>query len=170
MLAVAIEEHDEQEAGLTVIPGGIPPFPWSNLRQLLTQNGFYSSNTRFRPVAMTSHRLFDGIRGVSLAHPERTAAVTAVSRAFFENHRNHDLWRVHLKVFMACEVGLVPRPDQKGLYRWCLYRPERPDAVMPYAEAATFFGIRADLVERYHHEGKKAVENEWSYIHSGWEE
>lgn len=150
--------------------GGTPPFPWRSLRHLLTQGGFFSGNTRQdEPRAMTKHRLFDGIRRSSLAHPERAATVTAVSRAFFENHRRHNLWRVHLIVFMACEVGMVPKADQKGIYRWCIYRPDRPDAVMPFAEAATTFGIRADLVQRYLGEGKRAVEDEWAYIHAGWE-
>jgi hypothetical protein len=166
MLAVAIDELDEHRPELKVITGGIPPFPWGNLRQLLVQNGYFSGDTRHQPVAMTKHRLFEGVRPQSIHHPERAAAVTAVARAFFENHHKHNLWRVHLKVFMACELGMVPKPDAKGIYRWCLYRPERPDAVMPYDEAAREFGIRADLVKYYHDMGRRAVEDEWKNIHS----
>jgi hypothetical protein len=85
---------------------------------------------------------------------------------------------------MACEVGLVLRTIkgpvvsvdketgrvyQQVAERWCIFRPERQDHLMPYDEAARTFGLRSDLVGRYHGEAKRAIEDEWAWFHSGYE-
>jgi hypothetical protein len=147
----------------------IPPFPWHRLRRALTLGGDYSGNTQLQPVP-TSTRNLTGIRWGRIFESEEYGPVaTAVSRAFNDNRARHNLHPAHWNVFTACELGIVERPDTKGMMRWCIYNPARSNAVMPYEEAARAFGIRADLVERYHKDAKRAIEDEWAWLHSGYE-
>ena len=147
----------------------IPPFPWSMLRTLIMLGGEYAGNTKANPVTMGTRNILD-IRWQSLEHPERAAVGTALARAFHESHRSRDITAAHFNVLMATEAGLVPRPDPKGVMRWCIYNADHPNAVVPDHEAAVLFHISPDRVPRYRREAKRAVEIEWEYLHSGWEQ
>lgn len=147
----------------------IPAFPWNRLRRALTLGGDYSGNTQMHPVP-TGTRNLTGIRwGRIFESAEYGPVATAVSRAFNESRVRHNLQPVHFSVMMYCELGVVQRPDGKGMPRWCIYNPGRPNAVMPYEEAGILLGIRADLVQRYHKDAKRAIEDEWTWLHTGYE-
>jgi hypothetical protein len=145
----------------------VPPFPWDVLRELITLGGEYAGDTSAHPVPITTRNLI-GMRWQSFEHPERALAGTAIARAF-DGGNGKTMSAAHFNIFMATEVGMVPRPDRKGVLRWCIYRPDYPNAVMPDHEAAATFGISSDRIARYRREAKRAVEREWEWLHSGWE-
>ena len=147
----------------------VPPFPWFALRFCLTSGGDYSPNTRANPVPLHTRNL-TGIRGVVEKRAAYGPVLRAVARAFNENRLRHGLTTAHWRVLMACESGLVERPDRRGMLRWVLVNQERPDAVMPYRDAAAAFGLSEDRVPRYHREAKAAVEDEWRWLHAGFED
>ncbi len=146
----------------------IPDFPWDDLRHilLLTLDGF-ATNTRTNPTPMATHRVFDGVRWGPIFESSRYGPVaTALSRAFAAHAARHKTSWKHFAVLMAVELGLVQRPDTKGMLRWCLYRPERADALMPVVEAAAAFGLSTETVYVYLSQARKAVSDEWIYLHS----
>lgn len=146
----------------------LPPFPWSILRELIMLGGEYAGDTRAIPVPMATRNL-TGMRWQSFEHPERAAAGTAVARAFGESGRRHNMTTAHFNVFMATEVGMVPRPDRKGVPRWCLYDPTHPNSMMPDHEAAVVFCLSASRIPRYRSDARKAILDEWENLHAGWE-
>jgi hypothetical protein len=146
----------------------IPPFPWNDLRHIFELGGDYSSDTTAKQIPMAAHRMFDGIRWASLERARFGPVILSVQRAFNESRKRHGLGPAHWNILMACEVGFVERPDQKGILRWCIYRPERQDHLMPYEEAARVFDLSDPA--RYHREVCKAIEDEWAWLHSGFEQ
>jgi hypothetical protein len=175
---------DEGDDLLHVTTRGAPAFPWDDLRYILTLGGDYSSDTGAKQVPMSAHRVFDGIRWASLERAKYGPVMLSIQRAFNENRKRHNLQPIHWTILMACEVGLVLRTIkgpvvsvdketgrvyQQVAERWCIFRPERQDHLMPYDEAARTFGLRSDLVGRYHGEAKRAIEDEWAWFHSGYE-
>jgi hypothetical protein len=104
------------------------------------------------------------------ASQSKALVMSAIARAFNESRVRHNLTPAHWRVLLACETGLVPVTDQRGLRRLTLYRPERPDAVLPYDDAPKYIGVRPDLARRYHGEARRAVDDEWLWLHSGWEQ
>lgn len=149
-----------------------PPFPWNDLRHilLLTMDG-YAINTRANPTPMSTHRVFDGVRWGPIFESSKYGPVaTALSRSFVAHATRHKTSWKHFAVLMAVELGLVQHPDSKGLLRWCLYRPERSDALMPVHEAAAVFGLATDSVYVYLSNAKKAVNDEWRALYDGTEQ
>jgi hypothetical protein len=174
---VAVEDEQPNRSGC-------PPFPWSQLRYILTLGGEYCPDTSAKPVPMITHRMFDGLRAEALegANLSQGRALTALARAFDDSRVYHGLRAAHWNVLMSCEVGVVrltsaskPLTDRSGrthqriVSRLALYNPDRPDAVMPFHEAARAFGLVEDGIGRYLREAKDAVETEWRYTWSGWE-
>jgi hypothetical protein len=145
-----------------------PPFPWAKLRFILTSGGEYSSDRTLMPVTMSAHRSSDGIRGAALARANWGPVTTAIQRAFHESRARHGLHASHWKVLIACEVGMVQRPDPRGRLQWCVYSADHPNAVVPDDEAARMFGIAVSSVRTYHSQVRTAIEDEWEGIHSGW--
>jgi hypothetical protein len=146
----------------------IPPFPWGALRFIFTSGGDYSSDRTLMPVTMTAHRSSDGIRGAALARANWGPVTTAIQRAFHESRERHHLHASHWKVLIACEVGMVQRPDSRGRLQWCVYSAAHPNSVVPDDEAARLFGITAGSVRIYHTQVRHAIEDEWEDLHAGW--
>jgi hypothetical protein len=168
MLAMQ-QEAAMDDAGDGPIRRAIPAFPWNRLRRALTLSDGYSADTTLKPVPIGTRNL-TGIRwGAIFESAEYGPAALCVQRAFGESRTRHNLQPVHMSVMLYCELGIVGRPDPKGRSRWCIYNPGRPNAVMPYEEAGRLLGIRADLVERYHRDVKRAIEDEWQWYYSGYE-
>lgn len=162
----------------------IPSFPWSQLRYILTLGGEYSPDTTAKPVPMTTHRVFDGLRAEAMesATQGQAQVMTALARAFNDSRVYHGLTTAHWNILCACEVGVVRhvvageayeerggKTRQRIASRLRLYNPDRADAVMPFHEAARVFGLAEDRIGRYLREAKDAVEKEWLYLYSGWE-
>jgi hypothetical protein len=157
---------------LPVIPArrGVPPFPWGSLRFILTSGGDYSADTSAKPAPVQLHRgEWDGIRKATIERASYGPVREAISRAFGESRVIHGLHATHWKVFIACEVGMVERPNARGVMIWRVYRPEDPDAVMPDEEAARTFGIALSSVRTYHSQARTAIEKEWRNIHAHWD-
>lgn len=169
MLMTCALKDDSIGEGDPARKSNCPDFPWYALRFCLTSGGDYAPNTRMSPVPMRTRNL-TGIRGVVEKRAQYGPVLRAVARAFHENRQYHRLTEAHWRILMACEAGLVERPDRRGMPQWTLYSSAHPAAVMPDHEAATAFGVRPDLVRRYHNEARRAVEKEWEYLHSGWDE
>jgi hypothetical protein len=146
----------------------IPPFPWDSLRYILTGGGEYSPDTSLKPVPIST-RNTTGIRGQVINRAAYGPVMECIGRAFGENAKRHKLFPAHWPVFLACEVGLVQRPDRRGLPRWAIYRPERPDAVVPDHEAAVLFGVSTETIRMYLGAARRAVEDEWCSFHAGWD-
>lgn len=146
-----------------------PPFPWGALRFVLTSGGEYSSDRTLMPVTMSAHRSSDGIRGAALARANWGPVTSAIQRAFHESRTRHHLHASHWKVLIACEVGMVQRPDRRGQLQWCVYSADHPNAVVPDDEAARMFGISVASVRTYHSQVRTAIEDEWESLHAGWE-
>jgi hypothetical protein len=72
-------------------------------------------------------------------------------------------------VLIACEVGMVQRPDARGHLQWCVYSSAHPNSVVPDDEAARMFGIAVTSVRTYHSDVRRAIEDEWDSIHAGYE-
>lgn len=161
----------------------LPDFPWGELRRVLILSGsMHRSNTQIQPVPMTTHRHSDGIPYAALESAKHGPVLTAVARAFNESRARHNLTPAHWRVLLGCEAGLIERTivghpftDKHGVTyqkretRLCIYRPERPDAVVPYDDTDRVLGVREDLARRYHKEVRKAIEDEWNYLMAGWE-
>jgi hypothetical protein len=162
----------------------IPPFPWDSLRYILTMGGEYSPDTTAKQVPMAAHRHGDGIRGQVINRAAYGPVMECIGRAFGENAKRHRLFPAHWPVFLACEVGLVMRTvegpivsvdkDTGKVYRQvaerlCVYRPERPDAVVPDNEAAAMFGVSTETVREYLRVARRAVEDEWCSFYAGWD-
>jgi hypothetical protein len=150
----------------------IPPFPWGRLRFILTSGGDYSSDRSLSPVGGHGHDPdsdhFDGIRGATVARANAGPVRMAIERAFHESRARHGLHATHWKVLIACEVGMVQRPDRRGHVEWYLYSAEHPNAVVPDDEAARMFDIAVASVRTYHSQVRTAIENEWEDLHAGW--
>lgn len=154
---------------------GIPAFPWRSLRFILTSGGDYSSDRSLSPVGAHAHDPdqendhFDGIRGATLARANAGPVRMAIERAFHESRQRHRLHATHWRVLVACEVGMVQRPDRRGRLQWYLYSADHPNAVVPDEEAARMFGIAVRSVRTYHSEVRTAIESEWENLHAGWD-
>ena len=146
-----------------------PPFPWAKLRFILTSGGDYSSDRRLSPVTMGARHDFDGIRGAALERANAGPVRLAIQRAFNVSRVRHHLHATPWKVLIACEVGMVQRPDPRGRLQWCVYRSDHPNAVVPDDEAARLFGIAVSSVRTYHSQVRSAIEDEWESLHAGWE-
>lgn len=146
----------------------IPPFPWDSLRYILTMGGEYNPDTSMQPVPIST-RNTTGIRDSINKRAQYGPVMECIGRAFGENAKRHKLFPCHWPVFIACEVGLVRKPDQRGLPRWVVYRPERPDAVVPDHEAAALFGVSVETIRHYLGTARKAVEDEWLAYYAGWD-
>jgi hypothetical protein len=161
----------------------IPAFPWHKFRRALILSGAgHATNTRMNPTPMIVHRDHNRIPYPVVETSEHGPLLTAVARAFNESYRRHNLTPAHWRVLVGCEAGMVYRTvkghaftDKEGkTYQQtadglCVYRPERPDAVVPYGDAPAVLDVREDLARRYHQEAKRAVEDEWRWLHSGFE-
>jgi hypothetical protein len=150
----------------------IPPFPWSQLRFILTSAGDYSSDRSLSPVGGRAHDPdsdhFDGIRGATISRANAGPVRTAIQRAFLESRARHRLHATHWRVLVACEVGMVQRPDRRGRLQWVVYSADHPNAVVPDDEAARMFGIAVASVRTYHSQVRTAIEDEWEDLHAGW--
>jgi hypothetical protein len=146
-----------------------PPFPWRSLRFILTSGGDYSSDRSLSPVGSNAHGHFDGIRGATVDRANAGPVSMAIHRAFHESKARHRLHATHWKVLIACEVGMVQRPDRRGRVQWYLYSADHPDAVVPDDEAARMFGIAVGSVRTYHSQVRTAIESEWENLHAGYE-
>jgi hypothetical protein len=150
----------------------IPPFPWRSLRFILTSGGDYSSDRSLSPVGAHAHDPeldhFDGIRGATLTRANAGPVRMAIQRAFHESRARHRLHATHWRVLVACEVGMVQRPDRRGQLQWYVYSADHPNAVVPDEEAARMFGIAVASVRTYHSQVRTAIEDEWEDIHAGW--
>jgi hypothetical protein len=147
----------------------IPPFPWRSLRFILTSGGDYSSDRQLTPLTMNAHGHFDGIRSAALDRANAGPVSTAIHRAFHESRQRHQLHATHWKVLIACEVGMVRRPDARGRLQWYVYSADHPNAVVPDEEAARMFAIAVASVRTYHSQVRTAIEDEWEELHSGYE-
>lgn len=143
-----------------------PPFPWNQLKHIFCLGGDYSSDTTAKQVPMSVHRLFDGVRFASLERAQYGPVMTAVARAFNESRKRHNLQPVCWPLLLAVEIGLVYKPDRRGIARLVAYRPERADAVMPDEEAARTFNLAVSTVREYHRKTCAAIEDEWQNLWS----